>query len=157
MCAGAEYVSGVLQDCPPSCEDGHQTCCTHTAIQPPRRKTTTVDTDEIEDLSKRLQNDLRGHIRNLGDYELLSSSWVEMAKSLRRIGDITRMEVEIEKESKDATLWVCDEVALRFLLEDGKLNLCLRNLVRTLTLIFMLRALLRFTERHSLLKCRAIP
>eukprot|EP00505_MAST-04D_sp_SCG-Rhode-Island_P002180 Stramenopile-MAST_4_protein_2180 len=52
-----------------------------------------------------------------------------MAKSLRRIGDITKMEVEIEKDSKDATLWECDELALRFLLEDGKLNLCLRNLI----------------------------
>ena len=90
---------------------------------------TKVDTDEIEDLSQRLQTDLRGHVRRLGDFPILSASWLDMAKSLRRIGDITRMEVEIEKDSKDATLWECDEIALRFLLEDGKLNLCLRNLV----------------------------
>ena len=78
---------------------------------------TKVDTDEIEDLSQRLQTDLRGHVRRLGDFPILSASWLDMAKSLRRIGDITRMEVEIEKDSKDATLWECDEIALRFLLE----------------------------------------
>ena len=52
-----------------------------------------------------------------------------MAEALKRIGDITKMETEIEKDNEDATLWECDEIALRFLLEDGKLNLCLRNLI----------------------------
>ena len=33
-------------------------------------------------------------------------------------------------DKKDgSTLWECEELALRYLLEDGKLNLCLRNLV----------------------------
>ena len=52
-----------------------------------------------------------------------------MAEALKRIGDITKMETEIEKDNEDATLWECDEIALRYLLEDGKLNLCLRNLI----------------------------
>ena len=90
---------------------------------------TTVDTDEIEDLSKRLQKDLRKHVRSLGDYQLFSKKWLDMAEALKRIGDITKMETEIEKDNEDATLWECDEIALRFLLEDGKLNLCLRNLI----------------------------
>ena len=90
---------------------------------------TTVDTDEIGDLSERLQKDLRKHVRKLGDYQLFSKKWLDMAASLKRIGDITKMETEIEKDNEDATLWECDEIALRFLLEDGKLNLCLRNLV----------------------------
>ena len=90
---------------------------------------TTVDTDEIEDLSKRLQKDLRKHVRSLGDYQLFSKKWLDMAEALKRIGDITKMETDIEKDSEDATLWECDEIALRFLLEDGKLNLCLRNLI----------------------------
>ncbi|RHY37642.1 hypothetical protein DYB25_007491 [Aphanomyces astaci] len=29
----------------------------------------------------------------------------------------------------NATLWECEELALRYILEDGKLNLCLRLLV----------------------------
>ena len=35
------------------------------------------------------------------------------------------------KKSEDATLWECEEMVLRFLLEDGKLNLVLRNLEST--------------------------
>ena len=58
---------------------------------------TTVDTDEIEDLSKRLQKDLRKHVRSLGDYQLFSKKWLDMAEALKRIGDITKMETEIEK------------------------------------------------------------
>jgi hypothetical protein len=50
------------------------------------------------------------------------------------------MEVTLPKENKDATLWDCDELALRFLLEDGKLNLVLRNLIAYKTLQYdMLR------------------
>ena len=52
-----------------------------------------------------------------------------MAKVMNRIGQITESEVALPKEDADATLWDCDERALRFLLEDGKINLCLRNLI----------------------------
>ena len=36
---------------------------------------------------------------------MFSKKWLVMAASLKRIGDITKMETEIEKDNEDATLW----------------------------------------------------
>jgi len=85
------------------------------------------DGDSIEELSKRLTADLRRHIRGLGACAILSEEWNDVADCLARIADISQMEKELPKE-KDATLWDCEELALRYVLEDGKLNLCLRLL-----------------------------
>ena len=52
-----------------------------------------------------------------------------MTEALERVSSISEMERQLPKDDKDATLWECEEQALRFILEDGKLNLCLRNLV----------------------------
>ena len=95
---------------------------------------TSQDSDTIGDLSKRLQDDLRKAVHSLGSYRPFSDRWLKMAGALFRIGNITKMEVSLPKESKEATLWDCDELALRFLLEDGKLNLVLRNLIAYKTL-----------------------
>jgi hypothetical protein len=43
------------------------------------------------------------------------------------------MERTLPKESKDATLWECEEQALRFILEDGKLSLSLRMMEEWVT------------------------
>eukprot|EP00605_Chrysophyceae_sp_TOSAG23-4_P001117 GSChrysophyteH1.ASY1.ANO1.1223.1 assembled CDS len=91
---------------------------------------TTTEADGIGDLSTRLQNDLKKCVARIGAFQPLSQEWQNMALDMHRIGNITKMEVKLPKESKDATLWDCDELALRFLLEHGKLNLVLRNLVR---------------------------
>ena len=93
------------------------------------RYETKSDIDSIEDLSKKLTADLRVHIRALGHFQPLSPRWCDMAGSLERIANITTMEKSLPKDNEDATLWECEELALRYLLEDGKLNLCLRNLV----------------------------
>lgn len=87
------------------------------------------DIDDIEALSKKLTADLRRHIRQLGSFPMLSDAWCEMADHLGRIANITEMEQKLPKETAEATLWECEELALRYILEDGKLNLCLRNLV----------------------------
>lgn len=71
---------------------------------------------------------MRNHVRYMADYPVLTDDWIQMAEQIGRIGEITEMERTLPKE-KDATLWECEEIALRYLLEDGKLNLCLRNLV----------------------------
>jgi hypothetical protein len=97
---------------------------------------TEQEADVIGDLSKRLQDDLRQAIHSLGSFRPFSDRWMTMSDALARIGHITKMEVTLPKESKDATLWDCDELALRFLLEDGKLNLVLRNLIAFKTLQF---------------------
>lgn len=52
-----------------------------------------------------------------------------MCTAMSRLSNITTMESKISKKDANATLWDCEEAALRFLLEDGKLNLCLRLLV----------------------------
>lgn len=85
------------------------------------------DGDSIEDLSARLTADLRKNIRALGPYPVLSEKWAEMSRSLARIANISQMERDLPKK-EDATLWECEELALRYVLEDGKLNLCLRLL-----------------------------
>ncbi|TYZ61487.1 hypothetical protein PybrP1_008950 [[Pythium] brassicae (nom. inval.)] len=84
--------------------------------------------DTFEELSSKLTADLRAHVRFMADYPVLSDDWNKMAEQIGRIGDITEMERSLPKQ-QDATLWECEEIALRYLLEDGKLNLCLRNLV----------------------------
>lgn len=86
------------------------------------------DADGIEELSKKLTVDLRKHIRALGPYPVLSEKWATMANSLARIANISAMERKLPKDKAEATLWECEELALRYLLEDGKLNLCLRLL-----------------------------
>ena len=39
---------------------------------------------------------------------------------------VAEMEEKLPKDSEGSTLWECEELALRYLLEDGKMNLCLR-------------------------------
>jgi hypothetical protein len=39
------------------------------------------------------------------------------------------MESKLSASKNDATLWETEEQALRYLIEDGKLNLCLRNMI----------------------------
>lgn len=86
------------------------------------------EADGIESLSKKLTTDLRKHIRSLGPYPVMSDKWRTMADSLARIANISDMERKLPKDKEEATLWECEELALRYLLEDGKLNLCLRLL-----------------------------
>ena len=84
---------------------------------------------ELEGLSERLQSDLRRNIRVIGNFPILSDSWCGMAETLTRIAKVSEAEAKLPKANDDATLWECEEIALRFVLEDGKLNLCLRNMV----------------------------
>ncbi|ETV97621.1 hypothetical protein, variant [Aphanomyces invadans] len=88
----------------------------------------TAGVDSLEKLSQKLTADLRNHIRFLGDYPVLSTEWKEMAHNMKRFGEISEMERQLPKH-ENATLWECEELALRYILEDGKLNLCLRLLV----------------------------
>ena len=45
------------------------------------------------------------------------------------MASISEMESKLPSAKSDGTLWETEEQALRFLLEDGKLNLCLRNMI----------------------------
>lgn len=91
---------------------------------------TSSDNDDLEQLSNRLTQDLRAHIRYLNDYPIFSVEWNQMAQGLGRIGNICEMEAKMPKKHENETLWDGEEIALRYILEDGKLNLCLRELVK---------------------------
>mmetsp|Transcript_2818 Transcript_2818/g.2810 ORF Transcript_2818/g.2810 Transcript_2818/m.2810 type:complete len:308 (-) Transcript_2818:59-982(-) len=84
---------------------------------------------DLEELSEKLANDLRFHIRTLSHCPLLSDSWCDMADVLGRVASVSDVESKLAAGKDDATLWETEELALRYLLEDGKLNLCLRNLI----------------------------
>lgn len=87
------------------------------------------DTDSIEMLSEKLRADLRTHIRGISNFPILSDHWCKMADTLWRVATVSEAEAKLPKDSEGATLWETEEAALRYLLEDGKLNLCLRNMV----------------------------
>lgn len=63
------------------------------------------------------------------NYPILSDPWFEMAEIFGRVANITDVESKLPSGKKDATLWETEEQALRFIIEDGKLNLCLRLLI----------------------------
>lgn len=87
-----------------------------------------------------LKIELRSHIRLLGDYDFLSADWFALADSLHQVANVALMETFAgladdnplaQKGKKETgTLWdqEKDEVAIRILLEEGKLNLALRLL-----------------------------
>ena len=88
-----------------------------------------VESDALEDLSNKLAEDLRKHIRKLASFPLFADAWFEMAEVLGRVANVSDMESKLAAGKEDKTLWETEEQALRFLLEDGKLNLCLKNLI----------------------------
>lgn len=88
--------------------------------------------DGLGALSEKLALDLRKSIRSLGTCPLFSDPWMSMVDDIARISNITEMESHLtaaDSKSDGATLWETKEQALRFLIEDGKLNVCLNNMV----------------------------
>ena len=85
--------------------------------------------DDLEDLSNRLSSDLRRNIRQLGSYPLFSRGWLSMAEICGRIASVSDRESLLSSSKDDGTLWETEEQALRFILEDGKLNVCLRSMI----------------------------
>mmetsp|Transcript_60052 Transcript_60052/g.82235 ORF Transcript_60052/g.82235 Transcript_60052/m.82235 type:complete len:308 (-) Transcript_60052:614-1537(-) len=87
------------------------------------------DDDDLAELTAKLNQDLKMQIRRMDTSRVLSAEWVQMADTVGRIASISEMEAKLPKKQEQATLWECEELALRIVLEEGKLNLCLRNLV----------------------------
>lgn len=68
-------------------------------------------------------------VRDLSLTPPLSEPWLGNAERLMRVANVSEMEKKLKKEgAPDATLWEGEELGLRYLLEDGKLNLTLRLL-----------------------------
>jgi len=87
---------------------------------------TSNEPDTLDALTRRLAADLRKHVRMLDSHELFSKEWLSMVDSLVHISNIALMEHRLPRSEGDSTLWEGDELTVRFLLEEGKLNLCLR-------------------------------
>lgn len=65
--------------------------------------------------------------RSLGSYEILSTSWLEMSDTFSRLSTIVEIESKLTtKTLAKTTLWDTEEQGIKFLIEDGKLNQCLR-------------------------------
>jgi len=108
------------------------------------RKNNYVKSDDPnisrEERMTRLKFELREHIRFLSDYDVMTTDWLRMAESLHQIANVAFMETHLpasddnplsQKGKKETgTLWdqERDELAVRILLEEGKLNLALRIL-----------------------------
>jgi len=87
---------------------------------------TASEPDTLDDLSKKLAVDLRKHVRRLDAYPIFTADWLSMVDSLVHISNIAMMEHRLPRNEADSTLWEGDELTVRFMLEEGKLNLCLR-------------------------------
>jgi hypothetical protein len=85
--------------------------------------------DALDDLAAKLATDLRKNIRSLGTYPIMTAPWIAMADIFSRMANISEMESNLADSKNNSTLWETEEQAIRFLIEDGKLNLCLRCMI----------------------------
>jgi hypothetical protein len=86
------------------------------------------DEDGLAKLSSKLTSDLRKHIRELKYAAPLTDIWCMQLPHMKRVADVADLESTLPKTEENCTLWEGEELALRFLLEDGKMNLVLRML-----------------------------
>lgn len=88
-----------------------------------------ADSADLEELSQKLSADLRGHVNNVRIEPWISRAWFDSADSLKYVASIAQMEDKLRKtKESSSTLWESDELASRYIVEEGKLNLLLRML-----------------------------
>ena len=80
----------------------------------------------LNDTSRKLAVDLRKHVRRLEMLPHHTKEWIGLTDSLLHISNVALMEHQLPRDSEDSTLWEGEELTVRFMLEEGKLNLCLR-------------------------------
>ena len=79
--------------------------------------------------------DLRKTVRQLTTHSIFSSRWFAMLGALQHATDTALVEkAEHGTSEEHTTLWERKELTVRYLLEEGKLNLCLRLLIEFKTL-----------------------
>ena len=88
--------------------------------------TTDSENGTLDHLSKELAGRLRKNVQKIAPASAFTKDWVDMIHALADISNIAMMEHRLPRSDADATLWEGDELTVRFLLEEGKLNLCLR-------------------------------
>jgi len=80
----------------------------------------------LDEMSRKLAVDLRKHVRRLEMLPHHTKEWLGLTDSLQHISNVALMEHRLPQDSEDSTLWEGEELTVRFMLEEGKLNLCLR-------------------------------
>ena len=60
---------------------------------------------------------------------MLTAEWFSVVEALQHIANIAIMEERLPKADDDATLWERDDLTVRYMLEEGKLNVTLRAVV----------------------------
>lgn len=77
--------------------------------------------------------DLRKTVKQISPHTLFSSKWFAMLGSLQHVTDTAVVEQRTHGSGNEGeslkTLWERNEVTVRYLLEEGKLNLCLRLMI----------------------------
>lgn len=89
------------------------------------RYETGDDAEPLDSLSRKLAVDLRKNVRKLNLHEPASREWLENIEAVAHVANIAVMEHRLPLND-DGTLWEGDQLTVRFLLEEGKLNLCVR-------------------------------
>jgi len=93
--------------------------------------TESAESQNLTLLSEKLANDLRNHVRKLQPHGTFSPEWVAMVESLQYVAGIAAMEERLPKRAgagEEQTLWEGEELAIRYIMEEGKLNMILRIL-----------------------------
>merc|ERR1719192_800926 len=84
---------------------------------------------------------MREHIRKFHYHPVLSDGWISMADKVSQVAEVAFLEmgvpfktdtklVDLKGRKTDGTLWdqENDQLAVKILIEEGKINLCLRLL-----------------------------
>ncbi|KAL1500231.1 hypothetical protein AB1Y20_012899 [Prymnesium parvum] len=85
-----------------------------------------AEAEAVEDVSKKLAADLRKNIRRLEACVPASKTWVANTDVVAHVANVALMEHRLPTKAADHTLWEGEQLTVRFVLEEGKLNLCLR-------------------------------
>ena len=88
----------------------------------------TSESDTLDALTRKLASDLRLHVRKLELTPLFTREWLSLVDSVEHVSNIAMMEHRLPRSDGDSTLWEGDELTVRFMLEEGKLNFAIRIL-----------------------------
>eukprot|EP01065_Artemidia_motanka_P014503 TRINITY_DN18421_c3_g2_i1.p1 TRINITY_DN18421_c3_g2~~TRINITY_DN18421_c3_g2_i1.p1 ORF type:complete len:327 (+),score=93.60 TRINITY_DN18421_c3_g2_i1:49-981(+) len=86
--------------------------------------------DTLDVMNKRLSHDLRQRVRKMDIAAPLSPEWMDMAEVVAHLGQIAAMEAKDVEKRDHTTAWERDELCVRFIIEEGKMNLMLRAVVQ---------------------------
>eukprot|EP00756_Hemistasia_phaeocysticola_P038066 Hpha_TRINITY_DN16735_c2_g7::TRINITY_DN16735_c2_g7_i1::g.76264::m.76264 len=87
--------------------------------------------DTLDLMNKRLSHDLRVRVKRMQLTEPLTPDWLEMAEIVSHLGYIASMQAKDVGNSRDTTTaWERDELCVRFIIEEGKINVMLRAMVQ---------------------------